>query len=53
MGMRAKGIDAYIFKSADYAQPILNHIRSLVHKACPQVEETIKWGIPHFDYKRR
>jgi uncharacterized protein YdeI (YjbR/CyaY-like superfamily) len=22
-----------------------------VHKACPEVEEKIKWGMPHFDYK--
>ena len=46
-----KRIDAYILKSADFAKPILNHLRSLVHAACPNVEETIKWGFPHFDYK--
>ncbi len=44
-------IDAYIAKSADFAKPILAHIRKLVHKACPQVEETMKWSFPHFDYK--
>ncbi|MDP4147925.1 MAG: YdeI/OmpD-associated family protein [Bacteroidota bacterium] len=44
-------IDAYINKSAEFARPILTHIRKLVHKACPGVEETIKWGFPHFDYK--
>jgi uncharacterized protein YdeI (YjbR/CyaY-like superfamily) len=44
-------IDAYIKKSAPFAQPILEHLRGLVHKACPQVEETIKWGFPHFEYK--
>ena len=44
-------IDAYIEKSADFAKPILAHIRKLVHKACPGVEETIKWGMPYFDYK--
>lgn len=43
-------IDAYIDKSNDFAKPILNHIRKLVHKACPEVEETIKWGFPHFGY---
>ncbi len=51
MGTRDKRIDAYIAKSADYAKPILNHIRELVHKTCPDVEENIKWGHPHFDYK--
>jgi uncharacterized protein YdeI (YjbR/CyaY-like superfamily) len=44
-------IGAYIAKSAPFAQPILNHIRKLVHKACPQAEETMKWSFPHFDYK--
>jgi len=46
-----KRIDAYIAKSADFAKPILTHFRSLVHKACPEVEETMKWSFPHFDYK--
>jgi len=46
-----KKIDAYIAKSADFAKPILLHIRELVHKACPDVEEKVKWGMPHFDYK--
>lgn len=44
-------IDAYIAKSAPFAQPILNHLRKLVHKACPQTVETMKWSFPHFDYK--
>lgn len=44
-------IDAYIEKSADFAQPILNHLRKLVHQACPDVEETLKWGMPSFEYK--
>jgi hypothetical protein len=32
-----KRVDAYITKSNDFAKPILNHIRALVHKACPDV----------------
>jgi uncharacterized protein YdeI (YjbR/CyaY-like superfamily) len=44
-------IDAYIDKSAEFAQPILTHLRELVHQACPDVEETMKWSMPHFDYK--
>ena len=43
--------DAYIEKSADFAKPILNHLRSLVHKACPAADEKIKWGFPNFEYK--
>jgi uncharacterized protein YdeI (YjbR/CyaY-like superfamily) len=48
---KEKAIDAYIARSADFAKPILLHIRELVHKACPDVEEKIKWGMPFFDYK--
>lgn len=44
-------VDAYIAKSQPFAQPILEHIRELVHKACPDVEEKIKWSMPFFDYK--
>ena len=44
-------VDAYIEKAKPFAQPILEHIRSLVHKACPDVEEAIKWSMPFFVYK--
>lgn len=44
-------IDDYIAAAPEFAQPILTHIRSVVHAACPQVEETIKWSRPHFQYK--
>lgn len=44
-------VDAYIDKAEDFAKPILNHIRKLVHAACPDVIETKKWSFPHFDYK--
>ena len=43
-------IDKYIEKKADFAKPILKHIRELVHKACPDAEETMKWGMPYFEY---
>jgi uncharacterized protein YdeI (YjbR/CyaY-like superfamily) len=43
-------VDTYIAKSQDFAKPILNHLRELIHKACPDVQETIKWGFPNFDY---
>ena len=41
-------IDDYIQSAAAFAQPMLVHIRDTVHQACPQVEETIKWGMPTF-----
>ncbi len=51
MATKDKRIDAYIAKSAEFAKPILNHLRELVHKTCPGVEEKMKWSFPHFDYK--
>lgn len=51
MGKKDPRVDAYIANAAQFAQPILKHIRKLVHKGCPNVEETIKWSMPHFDYK--
>jgi len=51
MAQKDKRIDTYIVKAQPFAWPILEHLRDLVHKACPDVEETIKWGMPHFDYK--
>ena len=51
MGNFNKQLDAYVAKSADFAKPILEHLRELVHKACPEVQETIKWGMPFFDYE--
>jgi uncharacterized protein YdeI (YjbR/CyaY-like superfamily) len=51
MGNKAIAIDEYISRSADFAKPILIHLRDLVHKTCPEVEEKMKWSFPHFDYK--
>jgi len=44
-------IDDYIANSAEFAQPILTKLRSLVHQAHPDIEESIKWGMPIFEYK--
>jgi hypothetical protein len=44
-------IDAYIAQSPDFAQPILANLRAAVHAACPDVQETMKWSCPHFEYK--
>ena len=51
MGKKDPRVDAYIAKSQEFAKPILEHFRELVHKACPDVEETIKWSFASFDYK--
>ncbi len=46
-----KEVMAYITKANDFARPILIYIRELIHDTCPGVEESIKWGTPHFSYK--
>lgn len=51
MASKDPRIDAYIAKSAEFAKPILKHLRKVVHAACPGVQETLKWSMPHFDYK--
>ena len=47
MGRDAR-VDAYIAKAAEFARPILSHLREVAHRALPEAEEAIKWGMPHF-----
>lgn len=51
MGKKDPRVDAYIARSAPFAQPILKHIRKQFHANCPEVEETLKWSMPSFMYK--
>jgi uncharacterized protein YdeI (YjbR/CyaY-like superfamily) len=51
MAAQDERVDAYIAKSVAFARPILVHLRKVVHAACPDVEETMKWSFPHFMYK--
>jgi uncharacterized protein YdeI (YjbR/CyaY-like superfamily) len=51
MPRRDPRIDDYIAKSAEFARPVLRHLRAVVHAACPGVEEDIKWGMPAFSYR--
>ncbi len=46
-------VTAYIAACADFARPILDHIRARIHAACPEVEESIKWNMPFFLYQGR
>jgi len=48
MGTRDPRVDVYIENAAPFAQPVLRHLREVVHSAAPDIEETLKWGIPHF-----
>lgn len=44
-------VDAYIAKSAPFAQPILIYLREVVHEGAPDVEEAMKWSRPFFMYR--
>lgn len=49
---KSPAVDAYVAKSAEFAQPILTRLRGLMHRTCPQIEEMLKWSVPHFEYRR-
>ena len=46
-------VDAYIARQADFARPILTHLRETIHAACPDCEETLKWSMPSSVYKKK
>jgi uncharacterized protein YdeI (YjbR/CyaY-like superfamily) len=50
VGKKDKRVDAYIAKSAPFAQPILKKLRRIIHAACPGASETMKWSTPFFEY---
>jgi uncharacterized protein YdeI (YjbR/CyaY-like superfamily) len=51
MAKRDPRVDAYIAKAPQFAKPVLTHIRKVIHSAIPEVEESIKWSAPAFEYK--
>jgi hypothetical protein len=51
MGSSDPRVDQYIAKAQPFARPVLKHLRKIVHAGCPEVEETMKWSFPHFQYK--
>ena len=48
---RDERVDAYIERQAEFAKPILSKLRAMVHAACPDCDETLKWSMPSFIYK--
>jgi uncharacterized protein YdeI (YjbR/CyaY-like superfamily) len=50
MGTYLARTDEYIANAAPFAQPVLTHLRELIHSVCPDVVETWKWKFPNFDY---
>lgn len=43
--------DEYIANASDFAVPILEHLRQIIHEECPGVTEVIKWGFPCFEHE--
>ena len=41
-------IDQHIANAGEFARPILDRFRALVHREVPACVEAIKWGMPHF-----
>lgn len=50
MPTRDERVDAYLAAAPEFAHPILRKIRSAFHRGCPKVVESIKWGVPHFEF---
>jgi len=44
-------VDSFIARAQPFAQPIMGHLRELVHAGCPDVKESIKWGMPFFEHR--
>lgn len=47
MGTRIPAVDAYIERAQPFVRPILTHLHAVVHEACPEVGEEMKWSFPH------
>jgi uncharacterized protein YdeI (YjbR/CyaY-like superfamily) len=46
-------VDDYIAAAAPFARPVLEQLRAVVHAACPEATETLKWRMPFFEYQGR
>ena len=51
MPKRDPRVGTYIETSAPFARPILKHLRKVIHEGAPEIEESLKWGMPGFIYK--
>lgn len=51
MAKKDPRVDAYIKRAQPFAQPILKHLRKIVHAGFPSCAETIKWRMPFFEHK--
>lgn len=48
---KSPDVDRYIENALPFAQPILRRIREIMHKAEPDIVESMKWSAPFFEYK--
>jgi len=48
MSRKSPEVDAYIENAPEYARPVLKRLRRVFLRASPRIEETIKWGTPHY-----
>ena len=53
MGTQDARVDACIEAVAPVAQTLLRLMRKAIHAGAPQVQETIKWGMPFFLHEGR
>jgi len=44
-------ITEIIENAPEFERPVLKHLREIIHKACPEIEERISWSRPHYYYK--
>ena len=51
MAASFEDVDAYIENAAEFARPLLRLWRDLIHRECPDAEETTKWSMPFFTRK--
>jgi len=51
--MKDARVDAYVAKAPEFARPVLEHLRRLVHEVGGDVEEGMKWSRPFFQAKGR
>jgi uncharacterized protein YdhG (YjbR/CyaY superfamily) len=49
---RPTSIDEYIHAAPKEARKKLSEMRSCIRKAAPGAEESLKWGMPAFSYRR-
>ena len=53
MPARDPRVSRYVEKSSPFARPILTHLRKVIHGGGRGIEETIKWGMPTFLYRKK